>query len=191
MNHDVTILLRDWAAGDEAARDKLIPLCYEALRGQARRALNRETRLSLTTTGLVHQLYLRLTRYQSPDLMDRGHFMAFCSRLMRQIITDEARACFQTQKRGDASATISLCDEIAWIGERDTDYLDLDRALDALKAEYPTHSRIVELRFYLGCSAEEASEAVGISKATADRHWAFARAWLFQRLRQADHITAS
>ncbi len=185
MNHDVTVLLRDWAAGDQEAREKLIPLCYDSLRAQARRVLSRESRLSLTTTGLVHQLYLRLTQYRSPDIRDRGHFVCFCSRLMRQIVTDEARARLQTAKRGDGVLLEPLCEEIAWVGERDEDYLDLDQALEALKADYPEHARLVELRFYLGCTAQDASEALGISKATADRHWSFARAWLFRRLRPA------
>ena len=181
--HDVTILLRSWAAGEDQARDRLIPLVYDALRQQARQALSRERTLALTTTGLVHQLYIKLTRYRSPDWNDRRHFLSFCSRIMRQIITDEARA-LRSQKRGSGAEPLMLSEEIAWVGERPDDYFDLNTALDVLKTDYPDQARVVELRFYLGCTAEEAADATGLSKATVDRHFGFARAWLYRRLRE-------
>ncbi|MFN7922377.1 MAG: ECF-type sigma factor [Bryobacteraceae bacterium] len=181
---EITVLLRSWSEGSGEARERLMPLVYDALRAHARRELSREHRLSVTATGLVHQLYLRLTGYQAPQLHDRQHFMAFCARLMRQILTDEARAVL-SQKRGSGQVLAPLRDELAWIGERDTDWIDLDRAVDEISQERPSLGRLVELRFYLGCTAEECSELMSLSRATVDRHWAFLRAWLYQRLRPA------
>ena len=134
----------------------------------------------LTPTALVHDLYLKLVRYDSVEWNDRSHFFAFCARLMRQILIDQARQ--RTAEKRSAMILPLGIEELPWLGEEPKTYLDLDRAMEVLVAEEPEKARVVELRFYLGCTSEETAEALGIAKATVDRHMAFARAWLFRRL---------
>lgn len=177
----ITVLLQDWASGSESARSQLMPLVYEDLKVLSRRMLRRESNTSLTATALVHDLYLKLVRYQPVNWNDRRHFFSFCARLMRQILTDMARARLRDKR--NAALTLAGVEEIPWIGDEPAQYLDLNMALERLAVEEPEKAQVVELRIYMGCSAEETAEVLGIAKVTVDRHMAFARAWLFKQLR--------
>jgi RNA polymerase sigma factor (TIGR02999 family) len=184
---DITILLDDWAAGKPGALDQLCPLVYDTLheiaRGQAR-----PDRISVTATAVVHELYLRLIRYRQPNWQNRSHFFAFCARLMRQIVTDRARAAARDRRWMDPGLPT---EELGWIGQQEGDYVDLDSAIDRLGGLSPELARVVELRFYLGCTAAETADVTGVSKATVDRQWATARAWLFRELRGSGGIGAA
>lgn len=180
MTESITVLLKDWASGSTSARDELMPLVYQDLKALSKRILRGEGASEVTATALVHELYIKLSNCNSMSWNDRGHFFSFCAHLMRQILTDQARARL-TAKRGATIALVGL-DSIPWIGVDPASYLDLNLALDDLAALEPEKARVVELRLYLGCTAEETAEICGTSKATADRHMNFAKAWLFKRL---------
>lgn len=186
----ITVLLRDWATGSLAARDELMPLVYTDLKTLSRRLLRREHASDLTTTALVHDLYLKLARCENLDWNDRQHFFSFCARLMRQILTDGARARL-AEKRDAMVESLAGIDEIPWFGQAPIAYLDLNDALDQLEATEPEKARVVEFRIYLGCTSEETAEILGLAKVTVDRHMRFAKAWLFQRLQPGTASTGA
>jgi len=181
MPDSITVLLRDWASGSDSARTELMPLIYEDLKSLSHKMLRRESSGQVTATALVHELYLRLVRYDAVTWNDRRHFFSFCATLMRQILTDMARA--RRAEKRDATLVLAGAEEIRWIGQSPSDYLDLNMAMDRLMEKDPEKAQVVELRIYLGCTAEETAELLGIAKATVDRHMSFAKAWLFGQLR--------
>lgn len=178
----ITLLLREWAAGSANARDGLLPMVYEDLKVLSRRMLRRESGGHVTATALVHDLYLKLSRYEAVNWNDRRHFFSFCAGLMRQILTDAARARL-ADKRSAAMVELASAEELPWIGGSPADYIDLNVALEKLAEIEPEKSKVVELRLYMGCTSEETAEVLGISKATVDRHMAFAKAFLYRELR--------
>lgn len=178
----VTSLLLDWARGDAAALERLVPLVYEELRRVARAHLRREPPgQTLQTTALVHEVYLRLVDLNEMTLHNRTHFFAVAARLMRQILVDHARRK-RAGKRGGGVAAVSLIDPPAGAEPGSVDVLALDEALDKLRAFDPRQCDVVELRFFAGLTVEEVAEALEISRATAEREWAMAKAWLYERL---------
>jgi RNA polymerase sigma factor (TIGR02999 family) len=183
MPAPITILLRQWSTGSEEARDQLISLVYHELKNLSSRMLRGERSDCLTATALVHELYVKLAGSTSMEWSDRNHFFSFCARLMRQILIDQAR------QRGAEKRTAVILplgfNEIPWMGRDPASYVDLDRALEKLNAAEPDKARVVEMRVYLGCTAEETAEILGMAKATVDRHMSFAKAWLFRSLRQS------
>lgn len=178
---EITTILRQWSAGDTGAVEKLAPLVYDHLRSVAAGYLNRERGgATLQATGLVHEVFVRLLQQNKAEISGRVHFYAFAARMMRRILVDAARVR-QSGKRS-ANGWLPLSPELAWVDPRDATMLDLDAALEELMAEQPGKARILELRVFLGCTANEAAELMGISKATADRDLRFALAWLYQRV---------
>ncbi len=179
---DITILLDRWRGGDRSAVDELTPLVYGQLRTVALSYLRREwSGHTIDPTGLVNELFLVLLREQKARFDDRAHFFAFCARAMRRILVDQARMR-DAAKRGAGEAPVELLPEIAWVDPAGPEMLDLDRALDELEALDARKARAVELRVFLGCSAVEAAELMGISKPTLDRDLRFALAWLYERM---------
>lgn len=178
----ITTLLREWAEGSHAARSEVLPLVYEDLKKLSRKMLSRESGPLVTATALVHDLYLRLARYESISWNDRSHFFSFCAGLMRQLLTDSARARL-ADKRTAVVVTLAAIDDVPWISASPADYVDLNRAIDRLAENDPEKAKVVELRFYVGLTSQETAEALGIGKATVDRHMSFARAFLFRELR--------
>jgi|SRR5579884_3108918 len=179
---DVTALLHDWGGGDPKALEQLIPLIYNELRAIARNQLRRErSDHTLAATGLVNELYLQLSRQHSGQWKDRGHFFQFAAMMMRRILTDHARRALR-EKRGGDFERVPLSDELTWLGSSPEEILSLDLALDKFKKLDARKVRVIELRVLLGCTAEEAADILGISKATADRDWALARAWLYREM---------
>jgi RNA polymerase sigma factor (TIGR02999 family) len=137
---------------------------------------------SLDATALVHEAYLRIFAAQPDrDFADRSHLLALAADVIRHILIDRARARGR-DKRGGGRKRIDLRQPIAVHNLPSDDLLDLTEALDALAAEDDGKAELVELRFFGGLSVEEAAGVLGISRATADRHWAYARAWLHDRL---------
>lgn len=178
---EITTVLRRWSAGDAGAVEKLAPLVYDHLRSVAAAYLNRERGgATLQATALVHEVFVRLLQQNKAEITGRVHFYAFAARMMRRILVDAARVR-QSGKRS-ANGWLPLSPDLAWIDPRDATMLDLDAALEQLAGEQPDKARIVELRVFLGCTATEAAELMGISKATADRDMRFALAWLYHRV---------
>lgn len=182
---DITALLHEWGGGDAQALEKLIPLIYNELRSIARSQLRRErSDHTLAATGLVNELYLQLCRQHGGQWKDREHFFHFAAMMMRRILTDHARRALR-EKRGGTRERVPLSDELPWLGSSPEEILSLDIALDTLRKADGRKVRILELRVLLGCTAEEAAGVMGISKATADREWALARAWLYREMARA------
>jgi RNA polymerase sigma factor (TIGR02999 family) len=179
---DVTDLLQQWTAGDRSALKQVIPLVYNQLRAVAEHQLRGERGgHTLQATALVHDLYLRLTEQHGGQWKDRQHFFSFAAMMMRRILTDYARGS-KTAKRGGGLERIPLSDQLPWLGNSSEEILALDQALNTLTATDPRKVQVLEFRVLFGCSAQETADLVGISKATADREWTLAKAWLFREL---------
>lgn len=160
-------------------------MVYAELRGIAAKHLRSErSGHTLQPTALVNEAYLRLQGLGNVAWHDRAHFFAIASRIMRRVLVDHARANL-AQKRGAGSTIVQIEDglhEGAGPAMDAEELIDLDRALDQLAAEEPRLSRLIELRFFGGLNIEEVAVVLGCSPRTAKRDWAFARAWLLQRL---------
>jgi RNA polymerase sigma factor (TIGR02999 family) len=178
---EVTRLLEAWRDGDEAARDRLIPLVYTELRRRAAGHLRRERPgHTLRPTDLVHETYLRLCD-QNPAWRNREQLFGVASRLMRRILVDHARMRAALKRGG---VRVTLAEDMAAAAAAEPDLLDLDAALEELAALDDRQVRLVELRFFGGLGIEEAARVLGISVATANRDWVTAKAWLYRRLKQ-------
>jgi RNA polymerase sigma factor (TIGR02999 family) len=177
----VTRLLHAWSDGDASALDQLIPLVYADLRRVAGRRLRRDWREgTLSATGLVHETYLRLLGQRAAHWRNRGQFFAVAAELMRRILVDHARRR-AAAKRG-SGLRLALEDAAAAEPPRDVDLIALDHALTELGVLDARPARVVEMRFFGGLSNPEVAEALGVSHATVERDWGWARAWLRQRL---------
>ncbi len=182
MPGEITSLLARWSAGDQEALQALMPLVYPRLRaiaGSVFRGGHDGT--TIQPTVLVHETYLRLLSQNSVDLADREHFYCFAAQCMRRILVSHVRAR-AAQKRGGVTAHLPLHAEVPWITVDSKQMLEVDQALDKLREIDERKVRLVELRYFLGCSADETAELSGLSKATVKRELRVARAWLFQRL---------
>ncbi len=181
MAEEITQLLVRWGKGDEAALAQLMPLVYQELRRLARSFMRqRAACLTLQPTALVNEAYLRLAGHK-PDLHARAQFFGLAATVMRSLLIDHLRER-QAGKRGGAAQRISLR-EVQQLDERnEIDLLALDEALRKLAAIKPRHSRVVELRYFGGLSIEETATVLGVSHATVEREWSFARTWLRREL---------
>src|SRR5438874_1040717 len=180
---DVTRILSQIESGDSQAADKLLPLVYDELRRLALARLAAEQpNQTLSATSLVHEAYIRLVDDNAYLKWDsRGHFFAAAAEAMRRILVEAARAK-ASAKRGGGFERIELS-EVARTASGDRlDLVALDEALCELEQTHPEKAQIVKLRFFTGLSLEDAAQAAGVSRATAQRHWTYARAWLFGRL---------
>lgn len=177
---DVTRILNAIEGGNAQAADELLPLIYEELRLLAARKLSQERPgLTLQATALVHEAYLRLVGTESPGWDCRGHFFAAAAEAMRRILIEDARRK-QYQRHGGRHHQVTLNE--SWVSENGTiapdDLLALNEALQKLESEDKTKAELVKLRFFAGLTGEQAAKALGISHATAERYWAYARSWL-------------
>lgn len=183
---DVTRILADIEQGDPTAADQLLPLVYDELRKlAAARLAHEKPGQTLPATALVHEAYLRLVDVEKAQRWDsRGHFFAAAAEAMRRILVDQARRK-ASMKRGGDLARVDV-PEIAQMSEdRQVDLIALNEALTTLEQLHPENAQILKLRFFAGLSLDDAADAAGISRATAQRKWAYARAWLFGRLQGA------
>jgi RNA polymerase sigma factor (TIGR02999 family) len=176
---------------DPMAAERLLPLVYDELRTLASRRLGREAPgQSLQATALVHEAYLRLVGGDPGRCWDgRGHFFAAAAEAMRRILVDRARDR-RRLKRGGGLGRIDLDLGSLPLDAPGEDLIDLDDALTDLGREDPLCARLVLLRFFAGLTQAEAAEAVGLARRTADRQWAYARAWLYERLRRGEAPSA-
>jgi RNA polymerase sigma factor (TIGR02999 family) len=182
---EVTRILSAIEQGDPQAASQLLLLVYDELRKLAAQKLAQEKPgQTLQATALVHEAYLRLVgEGEAPRWDSRGHFFAAAAEAMRRILTDGARRR-GARKRGGRRERVELPELAESPGDDPIDLLALDEALGKLEALYPQKAQVVHLRFFAGCTLEETAEALGIARATAQRHWAFARAWLFGQMRR-------
>jgi RNA polymerase sigma factor (TIGR02999 family) len=176
--------------GDAQAASELLPLVYHALRRLAARQLKQERPgQTLSPTALVHEAYLRLAGDAGRGWDCRGHFFAAAAVAMRRILVENARRK-RRLKHGGGQERVSLDDVAALEEAPSEDVLALNEALAQLAEEDPAKARLVELRFFAGLSVEDAASCLGISRATAARYWAFARAWLYDKVRAAEKTTS-
>jgi RNA polymerase sigma factor (TIGR02999 family) len=180
--HQITRVLSAIEQGDPRAASQLLPLVYDQLRRLAAYRLAQEKPgQTLEATALVHEAYLRLVDDEQPrSFRDRNHFFAAAATAMRRILIDNARHK-QALKRGGGHGRQALEDIPAPLP--DEELLALDEALQKLAAQDPLKAQLVELRYFAGLTGDQAAEVLGISPSTADRHWAFARAWLHAEVR--------
>jgi RNA polymerase sigma factor (TIGR02999 family) len=184
---DVTQILFQIEQGDPAAAEQLLPLVYDELRKLAAAKLAHEKPgQTLQATALVHEAYLRLVDTDKTQPWDsRRHFFSAAAEAMRRILVEQARRK-QRHKHGGSARRVDL-DEDHWIATTTPDQLlAVDEALGKLAQEDPTAADIVKLRYFAGMSIAEAAEALGIHRATAHRHWAYARAWIRADIQSAD-----
>lgn len=183
MQEEITRVLRAIENGEPKAASQLLPLVYDELRRLAARKLAAEpARQTLQATALVHEAYLRLVDKDRQQRWDgRGHFFAAAAEAMRRILVENARRK-NARKRGGGRdrADIDLTNLTA--PELREDILDLDNALNKLAATDKSAADLVNLRYFAGLTLPEAAELLGISPRTADRLWAYARAWLHQEI---------
>jgi RNA polymerase sigma factor (TIGR02999 family) len=183
---EVTMMLERWREGNPAVLDSLMPLVYSQLHRIAKGYMRREREdHTLQPTALVNEVYMRLLNQRKITWNDRGHFFTFAARMMRNILKDHARAHLAERRGGPGAIRLPLSDEVAWVGNSSAEILDLNRALDRLEQLDARKAQLVELRFYLALTMEEAAEVLSISLATAERDLKFSRSWLFHELNQA------
>lgn len=185
---EITQLLQQWSAGDSRALEEVLPLVYAQLRAIAQSQMRRERPAhTLQPTALVNELYLQLLKQhggeQGGQWKDRAHFFTFAAMLMRRILTDYAKRTL-AEKRGGGLERVPLSEDLPWLGNSRHEILSFDRALETLEASDPRKVRVLELRVLLGCTAKETAEALVVSKATVDREWTLAKAWLYRELKR-------
>jgi RNA polymerase sigma factor (TIGR02999 family) len=177
----ITQLLADLRAGRREAFDQMLPLVYHELHRTARRERAARPSDSLSTTALVHELYLKLSRAERTDWRDRAHFLGVCAVAMRHILIDRARRR-TAEKRGGPNQQITLDDELIATDSRPESLLELHEALDHLARLDERLARVVECRFFGGMTEQETAEALRIAVRTVRRDWTKARGLLFQAL---------
>ena len=179
---EITRLLNAAASGDRQDLDALMQALYADLRRLAMSHLGRERgNHTLQPTALVHEAYVKLVDQRNTAWSNRLHFFAVASRIIRRILIDHARAK-GAERRGGGRTMISIGDKDVAAPERDVDLLALDEALEELAQLDEQQAKVVELRYFSGCTVEEIAEVLGVGKRTVDRDWQAAKAWLFVRL---------
>jgi RNA polymerase sigma factor (TIGR02999 family) len=182
---EVTRILSAIERGDPSAAEQLLPLVYDELRKLAAAKLAQEkSGQTLQATALVHEAYLRLVGDGEPrDWNGRGHFFAAAAEAMRRILLNRARDKKRLKRGGDRQR-ISLDRIEAALDTNDEELLALDEALEKLAGQDQTAAQLVKLRFFAGLSLKEAAASLAIAQRTAERQWAYARAWLYDQLRR-------
>ena len=181
MSNNVTHILSQIESGDPTAAKQLLPLVYDELRKLAAQLIAQENPgQTLQATALVHEAYVRLVDTERPQTWEnRGHFFASAAEAMRRILVENARRKGRL-KRGGEFQQVELADAPIAPSEIHEDLIALDEALDRLGAIDPESVKLVHLRYFVGLSIPDAARLMGIAPRTADRLWAFARAWLHQ-----------
>jgi RNA polymerase sigma factor (TIGR02999 family) len=181
---DITKILGAMEQGDRQAAGELLPLVYEELRKLAAAKMASENPgQTLQPTALVHEAWLRLVGDANRKWNDRTHFFAAAAEAMRRILVDNARRK-RAQRHGGGQQRLELLDLAAPSAPNDDQLLAVNDALDKFAALDPQKAELLKLRYFVGMTIEETSEALGISKATAKRHWDYAKAWLYEEIRE-------
>src|SRR5262245_33938534 len=184
---DVTHILSAIEQGDPSAAEQLLPLVYDELRKLAAERLAKEKPgQTLQATALVHEAYLRLVGADQVGHWDgRGHFFAAAAEAMRRILVETARKK-KRQRHGGGRRRVDLQEAVSFADSPQEDLLALDEALTRLAARAPAKAELVKLRYFAGLSIDEAADLMHISRTTAKRYWAFARAWLLAEIDDAE-----
>ncbi len=178
---DVTELLQQLAAGESDAADELVTLLYGELRRMAQLKLNRESDgHTLQPTALVHEAYFKLVG-RGQTWKNSSHFFAAAAEAMRRVLVDHARKK-KAIRRGGESQKQAWVDDLAGVNDGVQTVVAVSEALDKMAQEHPEKVELVKLKYFAGLTLREAAEVLGLSISTADRHWAFARAWLRREL---------
>lgn len=176
--NNVTQLLVAWGDGDQTAREQVMSLVYTELHRLAHRHIKKERPgHTLQTSALVNEAYLRLVDQRDVQWQSRAHFFGVAAQMMRRILVDYARKR-QFAKRGGKALQVSLNVDLIATKQRSADVVSLDGALTELATIDERKSRVVELKFFGGCSIEETAEILGVSPGTVMRDWTLAKAWL-------------
>jgi RNA polymerase sigma factor (TIGR02999 family) len=185
--NEITRILSAIEQVEPAAAEQLLPLVYDELRKLAAQKLAQEKPgQTLQATALVHEAYLRLVDVEKAQHWNsRGHFFAAAAEAMRRILVERARQKLGPQ-HGGGRARLNLDEALDVVDPRANEILHVHSALEALASESPIKAELVKLRYFCGLSHQEAAESLGISRATADRYWAYAKAFLFAAL-QDEH----
>jgi RNA polymerase sigma factor (TIGR02999 family) len=179
---DITQLLRRFQDGDSVAQSRLINAVHGELRSMAARYMRRERQgLTLQTTALLNEAYVKLVNVRSTNWQDRAHFFAVAARIMRQILVDHARKRL-AGKHGGGAQVLQLDEALVFTPGKSAELVALDGALTRLGENDERASRIVELRFFGGLSVDETAEVLKLSRRAVEREWTFARAWLRDEL---------
>ncbi len=179
---DVTRILESIERGDPKAADELLPLVYEELRKLATAKMARETPgNTLQPTALVHEAWLRLVGNNSPQFGNRAHFFAAAAEAMRRILIERARRK-QALRHGGGQERVDFQEADFAATPAEHQMFAVDEALDKLAAHNRREAELVKLRYFVGMTLDEAAQALGISRRTADNCWAHARAWLFREI---------
>lgn len=184
---DVTRILSQIEGGDVAATEQLLPLVYDELRKLAASRLAQEASgKTLQPTALVHEVFLRLVDVETqPKWETRGHFFAAAAEAMRRILVESARRKKRLKRGGDRQREVLNEAALAAPAE-DERLLELDAALEKFQQANPRAAELVKLRYFAGLTNEQAAEALGISSATADRDWTYAKAWLLREMQKGE-----
>jgi RNA polymerase sigma factor (TIGR02999 family) len=182
--NDVTQILERIESGDPFASEELLPLVYDELRKLAAvRLAHEKPGQTLQATALVHEAYLRLVNSTtSPNWNSRGHFFAAAAEAMRRILLNRARDK-KREKRGGHRKRIDLDQVVVALDVPAEELREIDEAINDLADTDLLSANLVKLRFFAGLTLKEAADALGLTRRQGDRHWAYARAWLFDRLR--------
>jgi RNA polymerase sigma factor (TIGR02999 family) len=190
--NEVTRILSAIDPGDPHTPEQLLPLVYDDLRRLAAQKLASESPgLTLQATALVHEAYMRLVDTEKVQSWEnRGHFFSAAAEAMRRILIENARRK-QAVKHGGKFSRRSL-DELDITSETPSEHLlALDDALAKLEAEEPVLAQLVKLRYFAGLSVDDAANALGISRATANRNWHYAKVWLYHEIYGSDETQGS
>ena len=178
----ITALLKQWSEGESAAFDRLVTLLYQDMKDLGDRLLkDRDGAGTLQRTALVHEVFLKLRRQERIECNDRGHFMSFVARMMRQILVDHARGQL-ARKRWGGQERVPLELALDQPAQQDSDLVGVHEALDRLAQLDPVRARVVELRYFGGLTLEEIAEMDSVSLSTIKRDWTAAKLWLFTDL---------
>jgi RNA polymerase sigma factor (TIGR02999 family) len=178
---DLTAILDRLHAGDSAAAGELFDRVYDELKRMAAGQVRAEAGHSASPTELVHEAYLRLFPGPAPAFPDRAYFFAAAAQAMRRVRVDHARTR-RAVKRGGGQSPVELDSAAVMFPEPDLDLVAVDDALNKLAVRDPSKAKLVELRFFAGLTMSQVAEVLSVSLATAERQWAYTKAWLLAEL---------
>jgi RNA polymerase sigma factor (TIGR02999 family) len=184
---EMTLLLQNAARGDTAAAERILPIVYDELRKLAAAKMARESGgQTLQPTALVHEAWLRLGADQQPAWESRAQFFAAAAEAMRRILIENARRR-RAARHGGGLERASPADELNQVAslQADDELLAVHDALDALAQHDPRKAELVKLRYFVGLELSEIAQVMGVSERTVNRDWGYARAWLFNAIKQA------